>query len=160
MRMLIGYKAPWKTHTHNIHILNFARAGLVDVESILCKNKNTSYNILSVLVTYRVALPVGGCRCHLSRGWPCHTQRWGAARTVNQSAASHQQPEGSGTHTIHKEAHAGSHRTAPGSAPVKMFQWRTGHLIFLKWNKLIELKGEKTLQKSSTLMKRGKIFSD
>lgn len=100
--------AKWHTNTPD---------SVDDIESGTSKR-----NIFTVLGAYLVTRPAGGCRCHPSREWLCRTRKWGAALTVGQSAASRQFQQESGTHTTRKEAHAGSRRTGPDSAPVRVFQ--------------------------------------
>ena len=106
MRMLVGYKAPEKKHTHtHKNPPDSTRAVLIYY----------SCSFLSSLPgTYPGARPAGGCQCHPSREWRCRTRRWGAAPTAGQSAASRRFPRGSGTRRTHKEARAGSRRTGPG----------------------------------------------
>ncbi len=55
----------------------------------------------------------------LSTRWQYHKQKWDAAQTAGQSAANHQRRLASGTRTTRAGAHAGSRKTAPGSAPTQ-----------------------------------------
>lgn len=58
-------------------------------------------------------------QCHLSTRWQYRKQKWDAAQTAGQSAANHQRPRVNERRMTRAGAHAGSRKTAPGSAPTQ-----------------------------------------